>query len=153
MKKIELSQGFFATVEDADFEMLSRHTWCWSNGYAMSRINGHNESMHRVLMRPLQGEYVDHINGDGIDNRRENLRLCTKRQNHLNSQKCRTKKTSQFKGVHFRKDVKLWRASIKVNYKNIHLGYFKDEADAAKAYNEAAKIHFGEFARPNAVKD
>lgn len=93
------------------------------------------------------GMHVDHINGDGLDNRRENLRVCSPMQNLWNSKK--QTNTSGFKGVTKRASDKAFIARIRVNYKLISLGSFADPIDAAKAYDAAARAHFGEFARTN----
>jgi len=105
--------------------------------------------MHRQIVCAPKHLFVDHINGDGLDNRRENIRLATKRQNSQNMVRKRPNKTSRFKGVSKSQHHNGWRATIKVNGARIHLGYFKDESDAARAYDAAAIEHFGPFAAPN----
>lgn len=94
---------------------------------------------------------VDHINGNGLDNRRVNLRLATSLQNQGNSRK-RRNASSYYKGVSWYKPLKKWRAQIKVDKHVIHLGYFVSEEEAAIVYQEAAIAHFGEFARYVPVK-
>lgn len=91
---------------------------------------------------------IDHINNNSLDNRKSNLRLCTKRENSLNCIK-RVKGTSLYKGVHYEEGRKKYTAQIMVNRKHIFLGRFKTEDQAAMAYNIAALKYFGEFARPN----
>lgn len=106
--------------------------------------------MHRVIANPADNEVVDHINGNTLDNRRSNLRPCLQRDNSRNRRIPRVKsKTSTFKGVW--KDIrrKGWLASIRVNYRTVHLGAFSTEELAAIAYDNAAKLHFGEFANTN----
>jgi hypothetical protein len=102
--------------------------------------------IHRLVLP--DAKQINHINGNGLDNRRENLRSVTSAENHRNSRK-RTRATSQFKGVHWLVQGKKWRAMIYVNGKQRHLGCFARETDAALAYDVAARKHFGEFARPN----
>lgn len=104
--------------------------------------------MHLEIMSVPDGMEVDHINGNGLDNRRENLRLCTRAQNRMNSVK-RIGKSSTFNGVYWHKNCRKWRASLKLDGKEIHIGYFNTELDAAEAYDEKAFELFGEFAKPN----
>jgi hypothetical protein len=109
--------------------------------------------MHRFLLLPERGVLVDHINGDGLDNRRMNLRLANHSQNAANRCKPqRSRSTSRYKGVFFEasgKRKKRWRALIKVDGQTIHLGSYSEEIEAAVAYDIAAKKHFGEFAKLN----
>jgi hypothetical protein len=108
------------------------------------------ERMHRVILedmleRPLKEcEFVDHVNGNGLDNRRGNLRLATKSQNAQNRRKVNGT-TSQYKGTTWDKHSNKWKAQIRHNGKLIHLGLFDTEADAHRAYCEKAKELFGEF--------
>jgi hypothetical protein len=102
-------------------------------------------------MNPEYGFFVDHINGDTLDNRRENLRVCTRKENNQNCNKRGTLPKSKYKGVVWVKKVGKWKAQIKSDKKTIYLGYFKDELLAAKAYNSAAILYFGEFARQNKI--
>lgn len=99
-------------------------------------------------MQPEDGFWVDHINGDTLDNRRSNLRLCTVSGNNHNRMKSKNN-TSGYKGVSWLKQNQKWRAYIKVNSKDKHLGCYLDKEDAARAYDKAAKEYFGEFARLN----
>jgi hypothetical protein len=103
--------------------------------------------MHHHLILPPDGYVVDHINGDGLDNRRSNLRLATVAQNAWNSKKRNPR--SGYKGVWFAKDKRLWRAAIVCNRKRIHLGYFKNKIAAAHAYDAAARKLHGKFANCN----
>lgn len=151
-KHISLGHGRYTTVDDEDYEFLSRWKWCYQPrgyGYA-ARSSGRSKTfhMHRVIMNAPKGLEVDHINGDGLDNRRSNLRLCTKAQNQYNQRpKCRG--TSQFKGVSWKTTANRWVAQIQVNGRKLFLGYFQNETEAAQAYDQAARQLFGEFARPN----
>jgi len=101
--------------------------------------------MHKFLMQTPKGMHTDHINGNGLDNRRSNLRVCTPSQNKMNSKTYRTNK-SGFKGVSFYKRDRNWSAQITMNFKKVHLGYFSTPGLAHVAYcNAALKLH-GEFA-------
>jgi hypothetical protein len=106
--------------------------------------------LHRVITGATKGMDVDHINGDRLDNRRSNLRVCSRSENMKNARK-RSRCSSKYKGVTWVKSKKRWRAQITmVECKGSkHIGYFKSEIDAARAYNEAAKEYFGEFAKIN----
>jgi hypothetical protein len=104
--------------------------------------------MHRHLITAPKGRVIDHINGDGLDNTKANLRLATPSQNAANS-KIRRNSTTGFKGVWWDKKKKKYRASIWVDGKRFHLGYFHPKTKAAIAYDRAATHHFAQFARLN----
>jgi hypothetical protein len=104
--------------------------------------------LHREIMKAPKRRLVDHRNCDGLDNRRENLRIATRAQNACNSRK-RKNTSSRFMGVHFHKGMDMWAARIQHHGKDIWLGYFRREADAAHAYDEAAKKYHKEFASLN----
>lgn len=104
--------------------------------------------MHRLLTGCPEGLVVDHINGDSLDNRRSNLRICTQRQNRWNRAK-RMRAQSKFKGVWFDKDRDLWIAQIGHDSDRLRLGAFEREEDAARQYDRAARLLFGAFARTN----
>ena len=106
--------------------------------------------MHREILRPRENFVCDHINGDGLDNRRINLRICSFSGNVRNS-RVRKDNSSGVKGVYFQKRYRNWKAYIYVNEKYIHLGCFKNVQGAALAYNRAAQKYCGKFARLNEV--
>ena len=145
MKEIALTQGKTALVDDEDYEQLNRFNWCISRAgklfYAMRnspRIKGkrHRIYMHHVVIgTPPTGLQVDHENGMGVDNRKENLRFVTRRQNTQNKQNI--KKSSKYPGVYWNKNEKKWRAHITIKGKSKHLGYFTDEKEAFEAYKQA----------------
>lgn len=147
---IPLTQGKVAIVDEADAEMVSRYRWCYLNvGYAArhERIDGKDRMilMHRFLLGASPEQLVDHINGNGLDNRRENIRLCTKADNQRN-QRRNSKNTTGYKGVSFDKARGKYIASIQVLGTQIHLGRFSTAEEASKAYEEAASRYHGEFA-------
>jgi hypothetical protein len=162
MKKIPLTQGKFAIVDDEDYELLSQRKWCaikWGNTFAaitngQKNIKGHPEMiyMHRLIIGLKKGQrlQVDHINHNGLDNRGCNLRLCTAQQNQWNYTKA-SNKSSKYKGV-CRHKCGGWTAYINKNKKLIYLGYFKTEIEAAETYNAKAKELFGEFAKLNNIR-
>jgi hypothetical protein len=149
MKTINLSQGKVAVVDDIDFDLISQYHWYYHNGYAEAHTkNGQAAfSMHRLIfgLRPGDGLDVDHINHDTLDNRRCNLRVCTRSQNTMNSRKS-THNTSGYKGVYWRKSKRRWLAHIKLDGVDRYIGYFHTAEDAAHAYDQKAKQLFGEFA-------
>lgn len=113
------------------------------NVYAQSKINGKTVYMHRLVLNPQQ--IVDHINGDGLDNRRENLRACSYGENNKNS-KTRSDNQTGIKGVHIEKRTNMFTSNIRSDGVSYHLGTFATKAAAQEAYEKAAKIHHGEFA-------
>lgn len=150
MKEIKISETHYTKVSDVDYEMLSKYRWTYNkNGYAVRNGDrpGYTIYMHRVIMGLTEGDglLVDHKNGNGLDNRRENLRVCTKTQNQYN-QKPRHTSISKYKGVGYYNRDKKWRARIVVNRKDIELGKFDSELEAAKAYDAAALEHHKEYA-------
>jgi hypothetical protein len=119
------------------------------NFYAV-RLDGNKiVKMHREIMNAPAGVFVDHRYGDGLDNRKVNLRIATRAQNQYNRRKTSKKTTSKYKGVHLDRNRNKYRAIIGCSGKRIFLGYFDNETDAAKAYDEAAKKYHGEFAKLN----
>lgn len=159
MREIPLSQGRVALVDDEDYGELSKYKWslsCQGNSeYAVRIVDGKMTSMHRTVLRPPAGYQTDHVNGNGLDNRRCNLRPCTKKQNQQN---CRVSKNNKvgYKGVCRSTDhsrVKVWRSFLVVDNKQINLGRYTTPEEAAHAYDKAALELFGEFARLNFPQD
>ena len=154
-KLIPLTQGRFAIVDADDYDQLSQYKWYAiktpKTYYAARSSKRKNIRMHRLITSAPKGLFVDHIKHNGLDNRKTNLRLCTRRQNNRNRRPCN--KTSKYKGVCWNKHAKKFMASISIDGKNKTLGYFDDQVDAAKAYDKAAKKLFGEFAYLNFPKE
>lgn len=151
MKLIALSQGKLTKVDDEDFDELNEYKWHLAVGgtghiSAGRRKNGKTIFMHRQITKCPDGLEVDHVNGDSLDNRRKNLRVCTHAEN-LRNRKVNHSNVSGYKGV--RNNNGQWQAYITFNRKFIHLGNFDNKIEAAKAYNKASKVYFGEFARMN----
>lgn len=154
VKFLPLSKGQFAIVDEEDFEFLNQRKWTSSHGYVVTRTKrdktGYRQypRMHRVLTSCPDGMEVDHINGDRTDNRKVNLRVCTRNQNGKNLGK-KPQNTSGFKGVVWDKCREKWRAQIQHNQVMKNLGRFENKEDAARAYDAAARERFGQFARLN----
>lgn len=159
MRKIPLTQGKVALVDDADHEWLNQWKWTYGrSGYAVrGEYNGGNYKtirMHRVIVSTPFGKFTDHINGDKLNNQRSNLRICDKAQNGYNREKPLTN-SSGYKGVQLHNKnkqlAKPWKACMRVRGKYYHLGFFETPEEAAKAWNKAALKQHGEFARLNLV--
>ena len=159
MKTIPLTQGKVAIVDDRDYRWLSQYKWhAQKSGkrpglyYAVrnATINKRRKTiqMHREIMNPPDGFEIDHRNNNALDNRRLNMRTCTRAQNMANS-RAQKGKSSAFKGVSFHKEYRKWRGRITHLGKDLHLGFFRSQVRAAKAYDDRAKELFGEFARLN----
>jgi hypothetical protein len=154
MKEIPLTQGKTALVDDADYGWLSEFKWRvgegWNTYYALTNIylpDGRRTTrrMHRIILGVGNSDPIDHINHNGLDNRRSNLRLVTTSQNLMNG-RIRRDNTSGVRGVYFQKARKTWVAQIKVRGRHFCLGSFKDKNDAINAYRVAQLHHHGEFA-------
>lgn len=160
MKEILLTQGKFAIVDDDDYGWLSRWKWHathhkdgnWYAVHTTERPEHKHLLMHRVIMDAPDGIGVDHKNRNGLDNRRKNLRFCDDIQNQRNREKSSRNK-SGFKGVCWHKGQRKFIANIKIPGKRVHLGYFETAEEAARAYDNAAKMLHGEFSRLNFPDD
>jgi len=160
-RKIPLTQDKYAIVDPERYEELIKYNWFAvrsERGYYAVRMTKAKKGsgvrqkavrMHRVVLGAPENRFVDHINHNGLDNRRVNLRLVTMQQNIWNKRKQRGNYSSQYKGVNWNKNENKWVARITCNGKTISLGYFDGEKAAAKAYDAKAKKLFGEYAAPN----
>ena len=153
-KDIPLTRGLVAIVDDEEYPRLAKHKWCayplghGGHLYGGRKSNGSTVLMHREVMRARRGTEIDHINGDRLDNRQSNLRFATGTQNQANA-RLRSDSTSGFKGVTWNRRIGHWLAQLKIDGRGMYLGSFADPHEAARAYDEAAVKHFGEFARTN----
>jgi len=151
--QIPLGKEKFTLVDGIDFDRLKNIPWFLSGtGYAVGFMSVGSRPrlvyLHRFLMNAQPGQLVDHINGDALDNRRENLRLATARQNVQN--KCVSPLSATgLKGVGWHKRRRKFHARIQLQGVRVHLGYFEDARSAALAYDAAARMVFGSFARCN----
>ena len=152
VKIIDLTKGYLGLVDASDYELVVQWKWSFSGGYIRRQCKGQTFSLHRQILGLLHTleVHVDHINGDGLDNRRENLRVCTPSQNMANRGLYAHNKTG-FKGVCVdrRSNQVKYRATIHHKNKYIALGRFNTAEEAAHAYDVAALKLFGEFANVN----
>lgn len=160
--RIPLSQGKYAIVDSADFDMVSQFKWCYvsnGRGYATRGITRRHKKtggkdehitiqMHRFILNAKPGEFVDHISGDGLDNRRSNIRLVSNAENSRNRLLGKNNK-SGFKGVHWDKYHGRFVVRIRVNGRSEYAGSSKLAEEAARIYDEAAIKHYGKFAKTN----
>ncbi len=151
---IPLTQGYTATVDDEDYELVSQYVWHAHRSkvhvYVVTKPGKQAIFLHRLILDAKIGEQVDHINGDTLDNRRSNLRICTQSQNIAN-QKVRLDTKTGFKGVSLsprRNDIR-YRSHIEHHGNRYHLGYFTTPEEAARAYDSKAIELHGDFAHLN----
>jgi hypothetical protein len=150
-------EPFEVKIDRKNYKKIKQYRWrihkggyCGALLYAVADIDKKFVRLHRFLMDVPKNMQVDHKNHDTVDNREENLRICTVSENMHNSKKPKNN-TSGFKGVSWHKVHKKWHAQIYVKNKNIYLGRFTDKIEAAKAYNDAAIKYHGEFASLNKI--
>jgi len=156
---ITLTNGGYTIVDEDLFPELNKFKWRRDNNGSVARYERPTGGklkcimLHRVVNQTPDGFHTDHINGERqLDNRRQNLRTVTRRQNHMNMRKGSNREfASKYKGVTWYKKLGKWVARIKLATGWTYLGAFVDEKDAALAYNTAARLHFGEYAKLNQI--
>ncbi len=155
-RRIPVTPGRFAIVDAADYDKLSKYKWwtlCHHNtAYAVTLHKGKYLYMHRLVMDAPTGLVVDHIDHNGLNNTRKNLRLCTAKQN-LYNRRPQKGGTSKYKGVSWKAQNRKFCVKIAYEGKQYHLGCFTDEKEAARAYDKKANELFGEFAYLNFPAD
>ena len=146
-------------VDDEDFDIFNKYRWfLHSSGYSCRKENyyfnnirrTHTIYLHREIINCPKNKFVDHINHETLDNRKENLRVVTNQENHMNGCK-RNGTSSKYKGVYKHTHANKWQAQLTFNQQLFYLGIFNSEVEAAKAYNEKAKELFGDYAKLNEV--
>lgn len=154
-KQIKLTRGYYALVDDEDYEYLNQFKWYPAfdnnNIYAIrapTMVEGC--LLIRMHWDVMGGKGIDHVDGNGLNNQKSNLRFCTSAENNHNRRPVKNS-SSKYKGVSWDKSAKKWRAQIKINDKSFPLGRYSNEIEAAKAYDREAIKHHGEFARLNFI--
>jgi len=148
-------------VDYEDKDILEQYSWrLWSSDryhtcyvtacYKEEGIK-RNKRLHRIIMNPPDNMVIDHINGNGLDNRKSNLRITTQAKNNRNARKRKNAKTSEYKGVHFCSTFNKWKAQIQINKKKISLGYHLTELEAAEAYNQGCIKFHGNYGILNEI--
>jgi hypothetical protein len=152
MKHIQLNNEYSAIVEDSDYEELIKYSWfAHKVGDKIYARNTKMAYMHRLITNASETAIVDHIDGNGLNNTKGNLRCCNKSQNGANRKGPNKNSRSKYLGVCLFKQTNKWQARVQKDGKYYHVGYFKNEDDAALAYNRKAKELFGEYAYENKV--
>lgn len=146
MPKIRLTQGFYALVDESNVPMLEKNSWCISNtGYAKRGTKSKGKTtihyMHRVITGASEGEYVDHLNGNRLDNRRSNLRVCTQSENGLNRNSLNINNSTGVTGVYLDKRRSKYAAEIMIDRKKVYLGRFDTLKEAELARLSYKKEH------------
>lgn len=154
MKRVKLTCGKYALIDDEDFDRIEKHSWhlvkIGSVFYAATGIwNGSNMTtyyLHRFIMNTPKRLVTDHIDGNGLNNQKSNLRVCTSSQNHMNTG-LQKNNTSGYRGVMWYKRDKKWLAVIKIDKKLINLGKYKEKSKAIEIRSKAEKKYYKEFAQ------
>lgn len=161
-KKIPLTQGKFAIVDDKNYDYLSQFSWyavclnpkrdTWYAKCCMRTKSGQERwvLLHRFIMQPKKGEQIDHVNHNGLDCREINMRTCNQSQNNANARP-HLDSSSQYKGVSWCKRDRTWCVKVTKNHKSMRISTFHNEHEAAKAYNQIATELYGEFAYLNKI--
>jgi hypothetical protein len=157
MREVPLTQGQVAIIDDEDYERVMQHKWCalFNDGiwYAVRAIRVGNkkslQQMHRFILEVQRGDRreVDHKDHNGLNNQKENLRVCTHAQNMQNCRMFHGR--SKYRGVMWYKITGRWLSSIRIQGKSVFQGYFTTQEQAAMAYDLAALTHYGQYACTN----
>lgn len=152
MKEINMKHDRKMLVDDEDYPLLNRFNW-WAfksryTYYAQARIGGKMVLVHRLIMPARKNQIIDHKDNNGLNNQKNNLRVCSFSQNNQNS-KNREHNTSGFRGVHYNRRDKMYYCRIGNKGKRLFVGCFKDSTEAAKAYDVKAKELHGQFCKLN----
>jgi len=143
---IYLTRGKESIIDKEDYDRVNKYMWHTGNhGYASHKNNSESLLLHRFIMSPKEGEYVDHINGNKLDNRKVNLRICSNSENAMHRVNLQSNNKSGYQGVHFDKSRGKWMSYIKVDNKRIGLGRFNAKEEAIKVRKDAETKYFGEF--------
>jgi hypothetical protein len=152
---IPITKGLFVTINSEDYELVLPYSWYAKKGKNTYYAANKNKSviyMHRLILGltdpNLKGDHIDH---NGLNNCRNNLRVATNSQNNFNAVKRRGHASTKYKGIYYDRSREKWACEIKVNKKKKYIGRFKSEVKAALAYNEAALKYYGEFAHLNDI--
>lgn len=153
MLELEIRENIYTLIDDKDIDLVTKSHWNLSgNGYVVRHAKKDNKYtkvyLHREILNPDNGVYVDHINGNPLDNRRQNLRLCNKSQNNINRGK-RGGTSSIYKGVSLDTTRQKWVAKLKLPNKQVYIGRFENERHAAMAWDIWAREFHGEFFKSN----
>ena len=160
MKEIPLTRGHVALVDDEDYGRASAFRWyALTNSGVVYATRAYRDAtkqkrmyLHHFVTGVDAATYIDHKNHNGLDCQKHNLRIATNQQNQDNSRK-QVGVSSQYKGVSWNKQKQRWKAAVWTTGKPIFLGWFKNEGDAARAYNEGAKTLFGEYSCANIIPE
>lgn len=154
--QIQLNNEYTTLINNCDLDLINQYLWNVTddgfNPYACCKIDGTIVRMHRLIMNAREGQIVDHINGNTLDNRRENLRFVTASQNAINRRR-RSDNKSGVTGVYFSKAHNRWFACINIDKKKQTIGLFKTMEEAVEARKQKEIEIYGEFARPEELKD
>ena len=161
--KVKVGNNFYFEGPNGERWLVDKNIWesflgdyVWSSngtGYASSRGGGKLQTLHRLIMNPEDNESIDHINGNIMDNRRENLRICTIGDNCKNRSKSVNRYAPGLMGISWHKQSKRWRARIMPDGKEIALGLFKTRLEAVRAYASARKMYFKNFSEAYPTKE
>lgn len=159
-KEVQLTQGKVALVDDEDYKWLKHHKWQFSstNGYAVGQLRYDNGTysekvlMHRQIMNTPKKLHTDHINGDKLDNRKTNLRVCTPSENYVNRGVCKKRNKSGYKGVYWSERDKRYQVTMRKNSKTHYIGMFEEIDEAITMYDFWVVQMWGEYAQPNRFK-